>query len=179
MPNKHNVNQVAILSDRAARAKSLAVVDYSGTSVTDQTQLRRELKAAGGELFVSKNTLIDLALGKGKVRDSLDGMNAVVFSYDDEVAAIKSVFAFQKDKSKLTIKQGLLRSASGELDKVLSPAEVESLSKLPGKLELISMLISRIQGPSYGLVNVLKASQRGLVYALKAIADKKTAEGAV
>ena len=58
-------------------------------------------------------------------------------------------------------------------EQVLSAKEVEALSKLPGKQELISMLISRLNGPAYGLANVLKAGTRNLVYALKAIADKK------
>ena len=58
-------------------------------------------------------------------------------------------------------------------DKVLSAEEVENLSKLTGKNELIATLISRINGPAYGLVGVLKASQRSLVYALNAIAQKQ------
>jgi len=94
-------------------------------------------------------------------------MNAIVFSYNDAVAAIKSLFNFQKDASKLEIKQGFMD------DKVLSADEVKSLSKLPGKNELISMLISRLQSPATGLVNVLKAGPRNLVYALNAIVDKK------
>lgn len=178
MPNQHNQSQVSVISERAARAKSLAVVDYAGTTVNDLVKLRSDLREAGGEFFVTKNTLIDIALGKGKLIESLKGMNALVFSYDDEVAAIKAVFDTHKKTEKLVIKQGMMRSSTGELDKVLSPAEVEQLSALPGKLELISMLISRVQGPAYGLVNVLKASQRNLVYALKAVADKQSAASA-
>ena len=178
MPNKHNLQQVELLKEKLSRAKSIAIIDYSGTSVKEQVKLRNELKAAGGELFVTKNTLINIAVGEGKVRDSLDGMNAVVLSFQDEVGALKKLFAFHKDTERLTIKQGWMPAAEGGEDKVLSPDEVEQLSKLPGKNELIVTLISRIQGPAYGLVNVLKASQRGLVYALKALADKKQSEGA-
>ena len=58
-------------------------------------------------------------------------------------------------------------------DKVLSPAEVEALSKLPGKSELISMLIRTIQAPATGMVNVLQAGTRDLVQVLKAVAEKK------
>lgn len=167
MPNQHNQDQVAILAEKKARAKSLAVIQYDGTTANDQVKLRAELKEVGGELFVTKNTLINIALGKGNVSESLNGMNAVVFSYEDEVSALKKLFTFQKDKNKLIIKQGMMA------DKVLSAAEVEQLSQLPGKNELIATLISRIQGPAYGLVNVLKASQRNLVYVLQAIKDTK------
>lgn len=167
MPNKHNQEQVKVLQEKLSRTKTAVVVDYSGTTVNDQVQLRRDLKEVGGELFITKNTLIDIAIGKGKVSESLEGMNAVVFSYEDEVSALKKLFDFHKQNEKLTIKQGLMA------DKVLSAAEVEALSALPGKNELIATLISRIQGPAYGLVNVLKAGQRNLVYALKAIAEKQ------
>lgn len=166
MPNQKNQQQIEMLKEKVAQAKSAVVVDYSGTSVNDQTQLRGALKNAGGEIVVTKNTLIDLAFGKGKLTESLHGMNAIVFSFQDEVATIKELFKFHKDTEKLTIKQGMLA------DKVLSSEEVENLSKLPSKAELMATLISRIKGPSYGLVNVLNAGPRNLVYALQAIVKK-------
>ncbi|HYD34773.1 MAG TPA: 50S ribosomal protein L10 [Vitreimonas sp.] len=172
MPNQHNQQQVEILKEKLAKAKSLAIVDYSGTTVNQQVKLRGEIKEAGGEMFVTKNRLINIVIGQGKLEESLHGMNAVVFSYEDEVSALKKLFTFHKDTDKLTIKQGWME------DKILSVEEVEALSNLPGRSELMATLISRIQGPAYGLVNVLKASQRGLVYALQALADKKNSEGA-
>lgn len=166
MPNQKNQQMVKLLQEKIASAKSLAIVDYSGTSANDQVKFRQAVAQAGGEVLVTKNTLIDIAIGKGKLSGSLEGMNAVVFSNKDEVAAIKALFEFQKDSEKLTIKEGFMD------DSVLSAAQVAALSKLPGKNELISMLIRTLQSPATGMVNVLKANQRNLVYALKAIADK-------
>jgi len=166
MPNQHNLEQVQTLQDKVKKAKSVAIVDYSGTTVNDQVKLRAQLRAAGGEIFVTKNTLIDIVLGRGLLRESLDGMNAIVLSYQDEVAAIKALFAFQEESKKLTIKQGKLA------DKVLSIEELKNLSTLPGKNELVSMLLNRLQAPGAGLVNVLKASSQNLVYVLKAVAGK-------
>jgi len=167
MPNQKNQQQVTELQEKLGKAKSIAIVEYSGTSVNDQVKLRQELRQVGGEMMVAKNTLIDIAIGRGKLSDSLSGMNALVLSYEDAVAGIKALFAFQKDSEKLTIKQGYMD------EKVLSPAEVENLSKLPGKSELIQMLLSRLNGPGYALANVLQAGPRNLVYALKAVVDKK------
>ncbi|HCC84129.1 MAG TPA: 50S ribosomal protein L10 [Candidatus Pacebacteria bacterium] len=169
MPNQHNQDQVALLQEKLGRAKSAVIVDYAKTTVNDQTKLRGSLREAGGEMYVTKNTLIDIAVGKGKVKESLEGMNAIIFSFQDEVAAIKKLFAFHKDTEKLEIKQGVM----GET--VLSAQDVEALSKLPGKQELIATLISRLNGPAYGLVNVLQAGTRNLVYALSAIAKQKSA----
>jgi len=163
MPNQHNLEQVKILQDKFAQAQSAVVVEYQGTTVNDQVELRSALTEAGGEMYVTKNTLIDLAVGKGKVTDSLTGMNAVVFSFEDPVAALKALFKFHKDTDKLVIKQGVMG------DKVLSIEEVESLSKLPGKQELMTTLVIRLKGPAYGLVNVLKAGPRDLVYDLRAL----------
>jgi len=167
MPNKHNQDQVALIQDKLKKAQSTVVIDYSGTSGSDQVKLRTSVKEAGGEILVTKNTLMDIAIGKGKVSDSLKGMSALVFSNNDAVAAVKALFAFHKDNDRLEIKQGVMD------DKVLSVEEVEALSKLPSKNELISILISRIQGPTQGLANVLNAVPKSLVYALKAISDKK------
>lgn len=169
MPNQHNQQQVEIIKEKLGRAKSVAIVDYSGTGVNDQVKLRNQLKEAGGEIFVTKNTLIDIALGKGQFTESLEGMNALVFSFNDEVSALKALFAFHNDNEKLVIKQGMLE------DRVLSVQDVENLSKMPGKEELVATLLARLNSPGQGLVNVLKATQRDLVYVIKAIADKDTA----
>lgn len=170
MPSKANQQQVAELKDVLKDAKSVAIVEYSGTSVNDQVALRSALRKVGGEMRVAKNTLMKLALGKDELAESFEGMNALVMSFTDEVSAIKELFKFHKDSEKLTIKQGVLE------DKVLSAEDVKNLSAMPSKDELVATLISRIKGPSYGLVNVLQASQRNLVYALQAIADKKGSE---
>lgn len=167
MPSKQNLDQIAVLQEKVKSAKMLAVIDYSGTSANDQVKLRRNIKVAGGELLVAKNTLVDIAVGKGKLSDVLEGMNAFVFAYEDEVGPIKALFAFQKETEKLTIKKGIMA------DVVLSADELERLSNLPGKAQLIATLIARIQGPAYGLVNVIKAGQRDLVGVLHAIANKQ------
>ena len=168
MPNQRNLEGVKTLQEKFAQAKSAVLVNYEGTTVNDQVELRSALTKAGGELFVTKNTLIDRAIGKGKWTDSLQGMNAVIFSYQDAVAAIKELFKFHENKEKLVIKQGLMD------DKILTPEEIEDLSKLPSKQELLATLIMRLKGPMFGLVNVLKAGQRDLVYALRAIRDTKS-----
>lgn len=171
MPNKQNVQQVELLKDKISKAQSAAIIDYSGTSVSEMTELRSQVAEAGGEVYVAKNTLIDIAFGKGKLSDSLKGMSAVVFSNQDVVSAIKSVFKFHEDTDKLSIKQGYMMTD----DVVLSVEQVEKLSKMASKDELIAKLLQILKSPATGMVNVLKGNQRNLVYALKAIADKKEA----
>ena len=135
MPSQRNQAQLEVVKTKLGQSKSAVIVDYSGTSVSDQTNLRSALKEAGGEMLVTKNTLIDLAVGKGKLSDSLSGMNALILSYDDEVGAIKAVFKFHQDNDRLQIKQGYLD------EKVLSAEQVKALSQMPGKQELMANLI--------------------------------------
>lgn len=167
MPNQHNQEQIKIIQEKLDKAASMVVIDYSGANVKALTDLRAALVEAGGEMFVTKNTLIDIAVGKGKLTESLQGMSAVVFSYNDPVSALKALVQFHEDNSLLEIKQGFMD------DKVLSIDEVKALSNLPSKDELIVMLIQRLKSPGQGLVNVLQANARNLVYVMKAIADKK------
>lgn len=168
MPSQKNTQQLQLIKDKVSQAKSVAIVDYSGSDVKAMTELRSDVKEAGGEVFITKNSLVKLALGQKALDESLDGMNALVLSYDDEVAAIKATFAFHEKTDLLDIKQGLMA------DKVLSIEEVEALSNMPGRQELLATLINHIQGPANGLVNVMKASQRSLVQVLKAISSKES-----
>jgi large subunit ribosomal protein L10 len=173
MPNTKNQTNLATLKDKLSQAKSSAIIDYQGVSVNQINDLRRQLKAAGGEIFVTKNTLINLAYDSHtQIQADLTGMNAVVLSFTDEVGAIKVAFEFQKDTDKLVIKSGSLNG------QVISAHQVQALSKLPGKTELISQLLHVVNGPAQGLANVLTAGTRNLVYALQAIADQSPTSSA-
>ena len=63
MPNQHNQEQIKIIQEKLDKAASMVVIDYAGTNVKDLTELRAALVEAGGEMFVTKNTLIDIAVG--------------------------------------------------------------------------------------------------------------------
>lgn len=167
MPNTKNVASLVDLKEKVAKSKSVVLVNYAGLTLGQQTKLRAELKAAGGEFVVAKNTLINLAINKAELKDDLQGQTGVLFSYEDEVGALKKLVEFAKANEKPELKMGLM------VDKILTKADVMELSKLPGKEELIGMLLNRLQGPAYGLVNVLNAGMRNLVYALEAVRKQK------
>lgn len=167
MPSTKNVTQLQALEEKIQKAKSVVFTNYAGLNLSQQTELRAQLKQSGSEFVVAKNTLLNLVFKNNELKKTLQGQTGVVLSYNDEVGGIKKVVEFAKTTEKPEIKLGWM---SG---KIISLEEISALAKLPGKLELISMLISRLQGPAYGLVNVLNANARNLVYAIKAIEDKK------
>lgn len=167
MPNQKNTANLALVKDKIAQAKSILLVDYAHTSVNEQSQLRRELKAVGGEFFVTKNTLIGLGFNKEPaVVDALNGMNALILSYDDEVGAVKVAYNFIKEKEKLAVKVGWMDG------NFMSEEQAEALSKIPGKKELLATLVGSLNSPATKLSRVLIAPIRSLVYALQAVVDK-------
>lgn len=167
-PAKKKTADVADLKEKLDRAKSAVIVDYSKLTVKEKTTLLDVVKTAGGQFFVAKNSLMHIALGKkDEFKESFKGMNGLLLAFEDAITPLKALMEFHKTSDKLTVKKGFMDG------KILTESEVETLSKLPSKNELISMLINRLQGPSYGLVNVLQAGPRNLVYALQAIVDKK------
>ncbi len=168
-PNAKNQASLVELKEKVAKAKSIVLMNYAGLTVKQQTKLRAALREAGGEFVVAKNTLVNIALGKDELKKDLEGQTGVLFSYNDEVSALKKLVEFAKENEKPEIKTGLM------LDKVLTKTDVIALSKLPSKPELISMLLNRLQGPASGLVNVLNAGVRNLVYALEAVRKQKEA----
>lgn len=167
MPNTRNISQLTQLQEKYAKAKSAFLTQYAGLTVKLQTTLRSDIKKAGGELIVAKNTLIDRTIGKDALKASLKGQTAIVLSYEDEVEPLKVLVKFAADTKVLEVKQGVVGGA------VMSENQLKELSKLPGKPELIRELLARLNAPASKLVGVLTASQRNLVYALQAISEKK------
>lgn len=168
MPNAKKQATVTDLKERASRAKSIVFAKYTGLSVAQKVKLHSEVKKAGGEVMVTRNRLLDIALDKAAgLTEMLQDQLLTIFSYEDEVSAVKALYNFMKENELPEVKGGYLDT------KVLSAKEVDELSKTPGKNELVAMLLNRLQGPGYGLRNVLEAAPRNLVYALQAISQKK------
>jgi large subunit ribosomal protein L10 len=180
MPSQQNIDLLKDTADKIARSKNVVIVEYQGLDVKSQVELRANIKKAGGELNVTKNRLVKLAL-KDRLKDipeslesALNGPSAIVFGYDDAVAATKALMDFVKDHDTLKAKVGILMADSTETtDKVLTATEVEALSKLPGRQELLTMLVIQLQSPIQGFYNVLKGNLSGLARVLNAIKEKQ------
>jgi large subunit ribosomal protein L10 len=165
----------AVVDKLIARLKDSSagvICDYRGITVESDTALRRDLRKAGVDYTVIKNTLLSRAAvncGLGDLAPYLNGTTSLATS-KDPVAAAK-VLADYADKSKgaFTIKAGFVDG------KVIDTKGVEALAKLPPRDVLIAQVLGGFNAPISGLVNVLNGNIRGLVVALKAIADKQSA----
>lgn len=157
---------VAELRDKMTSASAGVLVDYVGITVDQDTALRRELREAGVEYQVVKNTMMHLAV-KDTDYEGLDavlnGSTALALAgSEDPLAAARILCKFaEKSKGKFTVKSGYLEG------KVVSAEEITALSKLPGREGLLTMLLS-----------VLTGNLRGLACGLNALAEKRAEEGA-
>ena len=164
---------VAELSEKLNSSVAGVVVDYKGLTVADDTKLRAELRAAGVEYFVVKNTLLKIAT-KGSnlegLHSVLEGTTAIALSKEDPVVAAKILSKYADDKAiPFSIKAGFVDGS------VLDANGVNALAKLPSKEVLIAQALGGLNAPISGFANVLAANLRGLVVALNAIAEKQTA----
>ena len=150
---------VTEVAEQFKNASSVVVVDYLGITVEEATNLRAELRKAGVQFAVVKNSILTRAAkeaGLEGMDDIFKGPSAVAFSNDDVVAPAKILADFAKKVEALEIKAGVVEG------KVSSKEEIEALAKLPNREGLLSMLLS-----------VLQAPVRNTALAIKAVADQK------
>jgi large subunit ribosomal protein L10 len=154
------------------KSSAVLLTHYRGMTVKQSNALRRSLDSAGAHYRVAKNTLASLAAsqtGNGALSDELVGPTGFVFVHEDPAAAAKALCTFAKTCDKLVIRGGVLGG------KLLSAADVEALSQLPSREQMLSMFVGVLQAPMRDFVGVLAAVPRGLVQVLSAIEEKKKA----
>ncbi|MFB6469155.1 50S ribosomal protein L10 [Cytobacillus sp. Hz8] len=152
------------IADKLKSSKSTIVVDYRGLTVSEVTELRKQLREAGVEFKVYKNTLTRRAADSvelGGLNEALTGPNAIAFSVEDVVAPAKVLNDFAKKHEALEIKAGVIEG------NLASVEEIKALAELPSREGLLSMLLSVLQAPI-----------RNLALAAKAVADQKEEQGA-
>lgn len=145
-------------------SQTTVVVDYRGLNVDEATELRKQLREAGVEFKVYKNTMIRRAVEACELSDLNDvlvGPTAIAFSPEDAVAPARIIKNFAKDHGALEIKGGVIEGEVAPLDKI------QELADLPNYEGMVSMLLS-----------VLQAPVRNFAYATKAVAEQKEEQGA-
>ena len=146
--------EVAALSERFQNACAGVLVDYKGINVADDTVLRKELREAGVEYTVTKNTMIELAI-KGTelegLSDCLAGTTALATSKDDYVAAARILAKFANTHKDFTIKSGFLDNEVISLDKI------DSLAKLPSREVLLATVCNAFNAPISAFARAVQA----------------------
>jgi large subunit ribosomal protein L10 len=167
-PEKEAV--VKELTEKFNSSKSLVITDYLGLNVAEMTELRKQLREAGVDFKVVKNTLATIAANDVEMEEMTEffsGPTAIAFGEEDAVSPAKILVEYAKEHEVLEIKAGFL---NGE---IISKEKVESLAEIPSREELLAKAFASMKAPLTGLVNVLQGNIRGLVQVLNQIKEEK------
>lgn len=151
---------VAELRSKLESSVAGVVVDYKGITVADDTKLRKELREAGVDYSVVKNTMLRLAIQDSALADmagALTGSTAIAISKEDPIAAARILNKFAEgSKGKFSLKTGYME---GE---VLSLDTLTAIAKLPDHKGMLSMF-----------AGALTSTLSGLAVAMQAYVDKQ------
>ncbi|HAW50018.1 TPA: 50S ribosomal protein L10 [bacterium] len=170
MKQAHIVKEriVDSLKEKIKESEIIVLTDMSGLSVSDITNLRRELAKEDAKYLVAKNRLFARA-GKDLdifFEERIFGPTAFLFGKD--VSSCKVLLDFIKKNKKPTIKLGFLKN------KKIEKEDVEKIARLPERKVLIAQVISGIQSPISSLVYTLSGVIQKFVFVLSSIAEEKS-----
>ena len=167
-------DSVQQLKDNFQKSTAVVFADYKGVTSEQMNTLRRSMRDKNVLIKVAKNNLVRIALQgtpKEKAVEKLAGPTVTCFALGDAVEMAKAVTEFSKKVEAFSLKEGFLG------DQVVSEAQIKQLATLPSKEQLISQLLSVMNGPIRNFVCVLNAVQRDFTRVVQAIADKKGQQG--
>lgn len=153
------------LLDRVNTSPFVLVVEYTGMTVPQFSELRNRLSASGAECHVAKNTYMKKALAEAGLPDlgeSLIGQTAFVTGEEDIAAAAKVLKNFEKEFQKPQIKLGIL---DGD---VLDETQVKAIAELPSREVLLATLLGVINAPASKLVRTINEPAASLARVIQA-----------
>lgn len=171
-PRKEKVAVVDEVTSKLTASSAIIVTEYRGMSVGQLAALRRQLRPAGAEYKVYKNTLARFAAqnaGVGELAEMLTGPSGITFITGDAAAAAKSLRETAKINPLLVIKGGVIGG------KVITARDVEALADLPSRDVLLARFAGALQAPLVKTAGLLQALPRNFAYGLKALIEQKEA----
>lgn len=165
MPSKRNQEAVASLKGWLSKSTLVISTSFTGLPVSAMTDLRRRLREKGLEYKVVKNTLAAIAaqeIGKGALKDILEGPTGLVLTEQDPVEAAKGFEeVLRTTRLPLPVRGALLDGH------VLTPAQLTALTTLPPKPVLVANLVGRVKAPMAALIGQVRSPLSALVWTLQ------------
>ena len=140
------------ISEAIKDAASVVVVDYRGLTVTEDTALRKQLREAGINYKVYKNTMMVRAFEGtdcAQLNDYLEGPSAIAISKTDATAPAREIAKFAKTAPKLEIKGGIVEGTAYDA------AGISNIATIPSREELLSKLLGSLQSPITNFARVM------------------------
>jgi large subunit ribosomal protein L10 len=173
-PRPEKVAVVDEVRERLESSSGALLTEYRGLKVSEIADLRRSLRAVGGDYKIYKNTLVRFAvrdLGLEGVEELLVGPTAVAFVDGDAAAVAKALRDYSRGNPNLVLKGGVLGG------KALSADDARALAELPSREVLLARIAGGLAAPMQQFAGLLQALPRNLAYGLQALIDQKVAGG--
>ncbi|MDD5867091.1 50S ribosomal protein L10 [Lachnospiraceae bacterium YH-ros2228] len=141
------------ISKSVEGAQSVVVVDYRGLTVSEDTALRKALRAEGVTYKVYKNTMMTRAFEGTEfesLKPLLEGPNAIAISKDDATAPARVLAKFAKDAKALELKGGVVEG------KYMDEAAINEIAAIPSRDVLLGRLLGSFQAPITNFARVIK-----------------------
>jgi large subunit ribosomal protein L10 len=175
-PRPEKVAVVEEVRERLESTSATLLTEYRGLDVTAISELRRALRAAGGEYKIYKNTLVRFAardLGL-ELEEFLTGPTALAFitekpdgSPGDAVDVARALRDFARTNPNLVVKGGVLGT------KPLTADEARALAEVEPREVLLAKLAGAMAAPMVQLAGLIEALPRNFAYGLKALIDQQ------
>jgi large subunit ribosomal protein L10 len=170
MPTEKKIESVKELTELLQRSSVVIGAEYRGLHVAETTALRRQLREAGIEMHVIKNTLFRLAAeaaGKPDLVSLAEGPTALVIGFDDPIAPVKTVVEYQR-----TARNAFAARSAYVDGQVIPASRLSDLATLPPKEVLIAQVAGALQSPISTFVYLLDATLQEFVGLLDARAEQ-------
>jgi large subunit ribosomal protein L10 len=174
MPRPEKVQAVEQLAEQISQAGSIFVTDYAGLTVADMTDLRAQLRNAGIQYKVAKNTLLRLAARNAdmpELLEHLQGPTAIAFGGDDPVAPAKVFNDFFSRLERPRVRMFITER------QVYDESDLKAVASLPPREQMLAQVVASIQSPITNFVGTLDAIIRDFVGTVDALAQKRAEEG--
>lgn len=163
------------IKDIVSGDSGFVLSSFEKMKASDMDVLRKTMKKSGTRYMVLKNRLAHVALKESRIEgfEDIVGEKKILgigVIKDDPVHIVKILREFSRQNKGFTISKGYIEG------RVISAERVDELADLPGREQLLSMVLGTLNAPVTGFVSVLSGIVRSLLYALVAVKDKKGSE---
>ncbi len=162
--------EIDFLNETFKKNRNVFLAGCQGLTVSQDTELRRSIRASGSHYQVVKNTLAQKAAKDTPVENltkKFTGSSAIAYNDEDPVALAKALSTYAKNNPLLVFKAGIVEG------RVINLGDLDQIASLPSKEELISKLMFLLNAPAQRLASVLSAVSRNLAVVVNQASEQK------
>jgi len=147
------------LREQVLNSPHLFVAGFDKQTVDQNYELRKTIRAAGGDYEVVKNTIAEKAskgLPAEKILANLRGMTSIAYTTGDPVGLAKALTTYAKTHPNLTFKAGMVEGRAIEVK------DIQDLASMPSREVILAKMLWLIQAPAQRLVTAISGTGRNL-----------------